>query len=465
MPLYSLAWFVFLAVCLLLYWPLSRWRNAALAALWAGNCFYLAHASLTCLWLLPLASAIDYLAGRGIASSSHPRQRRLWLGLSLFVNLGLLFVSRYAALLFQTLEETLHQPMPHWNLALSLSLSFYVFQSLTWTIDLYRKDAKPATSLLAHVTASSFFCTISAGPITRIAKLLPQLEKRAPLTAALAGEALFRIALGIVKKRMIADYLSENFINRVFDFPALYSGLEALLAVYAYALQLYFDFSGYSDIAIGSALLFGIRLPENFNVPYLAVNIAEFWRRWHISLSNWLRDYLYFSFPGLRRSVMPSVALIATMVLGGLWHGASWNFALWGLLHGVGLAAFRFFEQWNGREQKRWPIPDWLAICFTFHFVCFAWIFFRAASFEQALAILDRIRSFTLTSANLNTALWMLIVIGVVGHVLPMRWLKQCSDWFTAAPAWAQAAMLALLVFGLHYSNATGAAPFIYTRF
>jgi alginate O-acetyltransferase complex protein AlgI len=195
------------------------------------------------------------------------------------------------------------------------------------------------------------------------------------------------------------------------------------------------------------------------------VNIAEFWRRWHISLSNWLRDYLYFSFPGLRRSVMPSVALIATMVLGGLWHGASWNFALWGLLHGVGLAAFRFFEQWNGREQKRWPIPDWLAICFTFHFVCFAWIFFRAASFEQALAILDRIRSFTLTSANLNTALWMLIVIGVVGHVLPMRWLKQCSDWFTAAPAWAQAAMLALLVFGLHYSNATGAAPFIYTRF
>ncbi len=209
-----------------------------------------------------------------------------------------------------------------------------------------RDDARPSPTYLQYLASVSFFPTVLAGPITRVSSLIPQWNwKGVVLTGEEGSRALFLIGLGLAKKFLIADYLGNNLVNRVFDLPTLYSGGDVLVAVYAYAFQLYYDFSGYSDIAIGAGLLLGIRLPVNFNAPYRALNIADFWRRWHISFSNWLRDYLYFSLPGPRtRGDAVRRTSSITMAIGGLWHGLSWTFLIWGLLHGIGLAGFRLWQ-------------------------------------------------------------------------------------------------------------------------
>jgi D-alanyl-lipoteichoic acid acyltransferase DltB (MBOAT superfamily) len=263
---------------------------------------------------------------------------------------------------------------------------------------------------------------------------------------------------------MIADFLGSNLVNRVFDTPNLYSGTEVLVAVYAYALQIYYDFSGYTDIAIGSALLLGIKLPVNFNRPYAAENIADFWRRWHITLSNWLRDYLYFSLPGKRSKVMPYVNLIITMLLGGLWHGASWNFVIWGGLHGIGLAVVRGWQTRTG-AAKATGFWRYVNIFVTFHFVAFAWIFFRSPNLETVHEILARIGSLSVSAANLSASLALILAIGALAHYVPKKWYDFSLEMFVRAPFYAQAVALALLVTGLRYVAQTGATPFIYNKF
>jgi len=267
-----------------------------------------------------------------------------------------------------------------------------------------------------------------------------------------------------MKKLLIADFLASNLVNRVFDFPNLYSGTETLIAVYAYALQIYYDFSGYTDIAVGSALLLGIRLPPNFNRPYAAENLADFWRRWHISFSNWLRDYLYFSLPGKRSKVMPYLNLIITMVIGGLWHGASWTFVIWGALHGIGLATVRLWQSQTG-TAKATGVWRYVNIFVTFHFVTLAWIFFRASTLDNALAILSRIGSLTVSAANVSASLALILVLGALAHYVPKKWYDVSVNLFVRAPFFAQAIALAALVIGLQYVAQTGATPFIYNKF
>jgi len=338
---------------------------------------------------------------------------------------------------------------------------------MTWTIDIYRGDAQPAPSLMTYLASVSFFPTIVAGPITRVAKLIPQIENTAlRLSSEDGSRALFLIGLGLMKKFLIADYLGENLVNRVFDLPKLYSGMETLLAAYGYTFQLYYDFSGYTDIALGSALLLGITLPANFNRPYAAVNVADFWRRWHISLSNWLRDYLFFSLPGQRSRWRPYLNLFITFTIGGLWHGANWTFVLWGALHGTGLAIVRGFQAWRG---KRRPQParalHIVNIVFTFHFVVFTWIFFRSANVGAALDMLRQIASGTISFANITPGLAMVLTIAVLAHYIPQAWYTASLKGFARMPAPAQAAILALLIVGIRYVAATGSAPFIYSRF
>jgi D-alanyl-lipoteichoic acid acyltransferase DltB (MBOAT superfamily) len=329
-------YFVFLVGIFFLYWSVSRVRALALSVLLFANYFFYARWDLRYLAIIPIASTCDYFIGLGLQATPNRVLRRLLVTASIALNIGLIAFAR--------------------NWKLSITLSFYAFQALTYTIDLYRRDIKATHSYLAHLAAVSFFPTILAGPITRVSVLLDQFEKRKPLEAADGGRALFLIGLGLVKKLMIADYLGGNLVNRVFDFPNLYTGAENLIAVYAYTLQLYYDFSGYTDIAIGSALLLGIKLPPNFNMPYAAHNIADFWRRWHITFSNWLRDYLYFSLPGLRSKwkIFTYTNLLITMVLGGLWHGQSWNFVIWGLIHGVGLPV----ADAHGDQARCWLLAN-----------------------------------------------------------------------------------------------------------
>lgn len=469
MLLSSSGYFIFLTAIFFLYWPVARSRALGLAVILFGNYFFYAKWDLFYLFLIPAASSVDFLIGWGLDWFQKQWVRRLLVTLSVLLNVGLLATLKYMPFLLENYAAWSGNRAPVWAWTFPLGISFYTFQALTYTIDVYRKDAKPTRSYLAYLSAVSFFPTVLAGPITRVATLLPQLEKKdKSLNAPDGGRALFLIGLGLVKKLLIADYLGSNLVNRVFDFPNLYSGGEVLIAVYAYALQLYYDFSGYTDLAIGSALLLGLKLPANFKMPYAAENVADFWRRWHITLSNWLRDYLYFSLPGLRSrwKIFTYTNLVLTMVIGGLWHGPSWTFVLWGALHGLGLVIVRL---WQSLMNNQKPNPaSWarvLRIFVTVQFVCFCWIFFRAPNMDVAQQILDRIGSLTFSFANISAPLALVLAIAAVFHYWPKDWYEKVSGWFVEAPFYVQAAAMALLVLAIQYVAATGAAPFIYTKF
>jgi D-alanyl-lipoteichoic acid acyltransferase DltB (MBOAT superfamily) len=431
-----------------------------------ANYFFYAKWDMVYLALIPAAGTFDYLFGLGLQASKNAIVRRILVGASILMNLSMLAFFKYMPFFLENWTKATGRPVPEWHWALPVTLSFYVFQALTYTIDIYRRDAKGTKSYLAYLAVVSFFPTTLAGPITRVSVLIDQFEKPRKLEAMDGGRALFLIGMGLTKKLLIADFLGANLVNRVFDFPALYSGSEVLIAVYAYALQIYFDFSGYTDMAIGSALLLGIKLPPNFNAPYAAVNIADFWRRWHITLSNWLRDYLYFSLPGLRSKwkIFTYWNLFITMVIGGLWHGASWTFVIWGAIHGLGLAAQHFWRVSRG-NKKADGFWKYFNIFVTIQYVCFAWIFFRAMSLENAYAILSRIGSLSFSLVNISPALVLILAIGILAHYCPRKWYDFSVSIYSRAPFFVQAAALALLVIGLQYVAQTGATPFIYNKF
>ena len=466
MQLTSPEYFVLLALVFFLYWFVRRTGKLAVAAVLAANYFFYATWHPIYLGLVPLAATCDFFLGRAIAGHRPGTARRFFVSLSILLNCSLILSSRYVPFLLDPLTAA-HPGIAQMEWLLPLSLSFYAFQAMTYTIDIYRGDAEPAKSILSYLASVSFFPTIIAGPITRVAKLLPQVENNAlRLSAEDGGRALFLIGLGLMKKLLIADYLGENLVNRVFDFPKLYSGAETLLAAYGYTFQLYYDFSGYTDIALGSALLLGITLPANFNQPYKAINVADFWRRWHISLSNWLRDYLFFSLPGQRSKWRPYLNLFITFTIGGLWHGANWTFIVWGALHGTGLAVVRGLQALRGkRKPNPGPLLRVVSIVVTFHFVALTWVFFRAATIGTALDVLRQIDSGSVAFTNVTSGFWMVLAIAVLAHYVPGSWYKASLNVFTRMPAPVQAMALAALVLGIRYVAATGSAPFIYGKF
>jgi D-alanyl-lipoteichoic acid acyltransferase DltB (MBOAT superfamily) len=456
----SLDYFFFLTLVFLAFWMFRARKSAPPTLICAANLFFYSRWGLTYLVLIPAASLIDYFLGRRIAASTSPNVRRIAVSASIALNLGLIATCRYLP----------GSGLAGKSLLLPLSLSFYAFQALTYTIDIYRGDGKPSPGFLPYAASVSFFPTTLAGPITRVSSLIPQWNwKGVILTGEEGSRALFLIGLGLAKKFLIADYLGNNLVNRVFDLPTLYSGGDVLVAVYAYAFQLYYDFSGYSDIAIGSALLLGIRLPVNFDSPYRAQNLADFWKRWHISFSRWLRDYLYFSLPFKRTRWMPYLGLIITMALGGIWHGAGWTFLVWGLLHGVGLAVFRLWQSVRrGRsatESMTTATGRFAAGIFTFHYVLLGWIFFRAANMKTAFAILQQIGTLKYSFGNTTPAFLFVLAFAAAAHFVPRNWYNGGILIFARAPALVQAAALGMLALAIRYVAATGATPFIYSKF
>ena len=452
--------YLFAALVFFLYWLVAGSRRLRLAVLLLANYVFCAQFGVFYALLLPACSLVDYVIGLGLMRFANTFVRRALVSASIALNLGLLIGSRHMPWFLQ------HAGVSQWDWIFPLGLSFYAFQALTYTIDLYRRDAEGTRSLLEHFTAVSFFPTIVAGPITRVNDLAKQFSIPPLLARADGGRAFFLIGTGLIKKTLIADYLGANFVNRVFDTPNLYSGAEALLAVYAYSLQIYFDFSGYTDIARGVALLLGIRLPVNFDRPYASASVTEFWRRWHISFSNWLRDYLYFSLPGKRTAVMPYVNLVITMVLGGLWHGVSWTFAAWGLLHGLALAFTRLWQAKRGRGRApQSGLSRVLCVFLTYQFVCLTWIFFRAASLDDALALLNRIASLTFGIENVTWMLAAVMLLGAAALFVRKNLYTAASEAFARQPFFAQAAALAAVAVGLQLLGGRGAAPFVYSRF
>lgn len=456
--------FVYLAIVCLLFWTTQSRPRLRLVVLVAANLFFLAKFSLVYL-ALPISATFDFLIGQAIRSTEEKSARRLLLTASIVLNLSLLATLKVFPLL------TAAGSMKSLAWLLPLSLSFYCFQSLTYTIDIYRGEAEPTTDWLSYMGVAIFFPVVTAGPIPRSAKLLKQLAARVKLDEATAARALLLIAIGLVKKLLIADYLANNLVNRVFDTPTLYSSVEILAGVYGYALQLFFDFSGYTDIAIAAGLLLGFELPENFKRPYLSVNVAEFWRRWHISFSEWLRDYLFDVLPKRRKWPVLSYgyAFLITFALGGLWHGLSWNFFIWGLLHGLALGVVFAWTQWKiKRRGRNAPVSWWgraLGGLLTFNYVCFAWIFFRATSVGNAMEILRGIGDLSTAADNLTPLLLGIMLIAAILHSLPAKWFDLSALWAARIPFWLQGLAMAGLVLLIQTLAGRGSAPFVYGNF
>jgi D-alanyl-lipoteichoic acid acyltransferase DltB (MBOAT superfamily) len=425
-----------------------------LAVVLAANYLFCAHFGLFYVLLIPACSTVDFLVGLGLARFRPAGVRRLLVTVSVALNIAILAGSRHMGLLLKG-----------WDWIFPLGLSFYTFQSLTYTIDLYRRDGEATTSLLGYLSAASFFPTLQAGPITRLTDLVKQFAAPPALSRVDGGRAFFLIGLGLMKKALIADYLGQNLVNRVFDTPNLYSGAEVLAAIYAYSLQLYFDFSGYTDIARGVGMLLGVRLPINFDHPYQSTNLTEFWRRWHITFSQWLREYLYFSLPGKRTKVMPYINLVITMLLGGLWHGIAWTFAIWGLLHGLGLAATHGFRSWRGRPKPIGQRKRALLVFATCQFVCLTWLFFRANSLANAQALLGRIASLTPGFDNLSAPLVAVMLLSAATLFISKAWYSRIMEGFAQSPSYVHVAALFLVALALQFLGGRGSAPFVYSRF
>ena len=422
--------------------------------------------------LLLFATAIDFTLAKLIYNSRDKWERKFYIVVTLIVNLGMLGYFKYTNFLFDSFFSLTGQDFEPLDIFLPVGVSFFTFQSLSYTLDVYRGNLKPVDSILDYAFFVSFFPQLVAGPIVRASDFLPQIYKPTVVTDEMFGRGIFLIGCGLFKKAVISDYISTNFVDRVFDAPALYSGVENLFAVYGYALQIYCDFSGYSDMAIGLALLLGFRFPLNFDSPYQSRNITEFWRRWHISLSTWLRDYLYISLGGNRKGEARTyLNQMLTMLLGGLWHGASWRFIIWGALHGLALTVHKFYRS---RFPQRKAVPTgWgnlARILVTFHFVCFCWLFFRAANIATVGEMLGQIVyhfNFAVLPEFIQgyKVVMMLMVIGYLLHFIPREAELAAQETVTNMSLAGKAAFMISVIVLVIQTKSSGIQPFIYFQF
>jgi D-alanyl-lipoteichoic acid acyltransferase DltB (MBOAT superfamily) len=332
------------------------------------------------------------------ASLIHKKEgkwKKVYLWLALSYSLSFLLYFKYANFFIQNFNSLLGTNFSEHNLFLPIGISFYTFQSISYIIDVYRNEIKPCENFSDYTFYMTFLPHLVAGPIVRAKDFLPQIQTPQLLNASLYKEAMLRIIIGLIKKLFIADYLSK-YVDMIHETPKIYSGAENLISMYAYSFQIYFDFSGYSDIAIGIALILGYRLKENFENPYQSFNISDFWRKWHISLSNWLRDYIYIPLGGNRKGLLfMYLFLFLTMLIGGFWHGASWRFVVWGIAHGIALILHKIWMKKFPSTNKNIFFSG-LGLLLTFNFVALCWIFFRAYSFESAFVSITKIfTSFT----------------------------------------------------------------------
>lgn len=390
-------WLFFLVVCVVNFMLPHRWRWILLLV--ASYAFYM-NWNASYIILIIISTVIDYLCARGLKRSDDPKHRKRLLLTSLAMNLGFLFTFKYWGWFHETMGALfglidLKYAVPKLEVLLPVGISFYTFQTLSYTIDVYKGTLEPEEHFGRFALYVSFFPQLVAGPIERASTLLPQLRQEHALAIARIQSGLQLAAWGMFKKIVIADRLSV-YVDQVYNNTPVHNGTTFVLATYAFALQIYCDFSGYSDIAIGVARVLGYDLMKNFERPYFSTSIKDFWRRWHISLSSWLRDYLYISLGGNRGSQWFIYRnLMLTMLLGGLWHGAHWNFVIWGGLQGLMLSISRMTLERRDAFWARVGMPSFLRdavrIVITFHLVCLSWIFFRATTFGDAVNVLKGI--------------------------------------------------------------------------
>ena len=450
------------------HWALRRNDLRKLWLLAASYVFYAAW-DWRFLSLIVASTLIDYTAGVLMARPLPDGRRKACLVMSLVGNLGILGFFKYCNFFIESavgFTELLGFPLEArtLNLILPVGISFYTFQTLSYTIDVYRGRLEPTRKMLDLALFVGFFPQLVAGPIVRASDFLPQLRARRVFSSVPVRACLTLFLIGFVKKACVSDNLAP-VVDAYFADPASYSLASAWIAVLFYAVQIYCDFSGYSDMAIACANLLGYRLCINFNFPYFAVSITEFWRRWHISLSSWLRDYLYISLGGNRGSKLFTYRnLMLTMLLGGLWHGASWTFVIWGGLHGLALVVHKEWCRLRASRPNLLCLPRFAGLVFTFYWVCVAWVFFRSSDFATASVVLKAFVLFQadgVQSVGLDLA-WVLPCL-VVAHWVAYngffaRRLQELADW-TFAAGYGFVTTLAITIVPSNYH------PFIYFQF
>ena len=426
-------------------------------------------------WLyVPLLFGVSLFAGllaQRIQRSERPGARKAWLVLGVVVCLATLVYYKYTGFLLQNLLElwghfgkppalSLESPL------LPLGISFFVFHAISLLGDVYRGKLKQPVRIPDALLYVAFFPQLIAGPILRASDFMPQLAAPRDPHAIQVNRGLILIVIGLVKKVLISNQLAVALVDPAFAAPQAVAGPDMLLAVYGYAVQIYCDFSGYTDIAIGCALLLGYRFPDNFDRPYTATDPQDFWRRWHISLSSWLRDYLYIPLGGSHGGRWYTARnLMITMLLGGLWHGASWTFVIWGGLHGLYLIGHRIWAAQPGFERLRSSTAwRWVARLLMFHAVCAAWIFFRAPSLQLAMDVFARfavVGPLTLASGSVVG----LLLLGLAGQYAPPRWNLALENELSRWAAPVRGAALAGALFVIEVLGPSGIAPFIYFQF
>jgi alginate O-acetyltransferase complex protein AlgI len=459
-------WFFLLVF--VVFWTLRENRSRKIWLLCCSYVFYAAWNWKFCFLLLG-STTVDYVVGRMLARENDPRWRRFWIVTSVTVNLGVLGFFKYFNFFISSASEFLAwlglpTSVSSLNIILPVGISFYTFQSMSYTIDVYRRRLAAISSFVDLALFISFFTHLVAGPIMRAAVFLPQLLSARKFAEVDVRSALLLFLSGFIKKACIADGVAE-MADLYFAAPASFTVASAWIGVLCYAIQIYCDFSGYTDMARGCARLLGYELSINFRFPYFAQNVTEFWRRWHISLSTWLRDYLYIPLGGNRgprwfvyRNIM------ITMLLGGLWHGAAWTFVIWGALHGIALVVHREWTRLRNGSERVNAAMGWLAWPLTIYWVCVAWIFFRSHDLDRAATTLNQ---FVLFRGGGTEHLHRWMALAIVGLAL-VHWLNY-RGWFSEswrrwpapvfAAAYGCATALVLLFVPPHYT------PFIYFQF
>lgn len=452
-----------------------RWKVFMLSA----SYFFYGSWNWRFLGLLAFTTLVDHTVGGAIHRSGDPRTRRRLLILGLVVSLGVLSYFKYYGFFTSSLVNLFRNfgielSLPILEIVLPVGISFFTFQSLSYTIDIFRRKLTPVP-LLDFAVFVSFFPHLVAGPIVRGSEFLPQLRERHDPRTIAGAAGLGLIAAGLFKKVVVANTLATSIVDPVFASPQNFSALETLAGIYGYAVQIYADFSGYTDIAIGLALLLGFRFPQNFDRPYAATSLRDFWRRWHMTLSRFLRDYLYIPLGGSRNGPFAVYRnVMITMVLGGLWHGAAWTFVLWGALHGAGLSAERL---WANRRAMGRRSPEerdisqaegsastaWRRIV-TFHVVCLGWVLFRSDSLAAAGSVLSRLGDWGPAPA-LTPAVLALIVGGIGVQYLPASLRLSVRNAFAGLRPVGMAASLGVLLLLIDALGPEGVAPFIYFQF
>lgn len=468
--LFSSGLFWFLFILFLPVYALLKGNKAKMTVFVVGFSLYFYYKSSGLFFMMLMAtSLIDWLISHRIEKVRKRGWKLTWMWISVALSLSILGYFKYANFFLWNWNQMVQGNFQPLDIILPVGISFYTFQSISYVVDVYKGRIHATRNWLDYLFFLSFFPALVAGPIVRADYFLPQLEENRRADSAMVWGGLWLIIIGILKKALIADYIAQ-YNDLIFNDPALYTGVQTLMGVLGYTMQIYCDFSGYSDMAIGLASIMGFRLGINFNSPYQSRNLTEFWRRWHISLSSWLRDYVYIPLGGNRKGTFRTyVNNFLTMLIGGLWHGAAWKFVFWGAMHGVGLAIHKACKPILQRIPDNWLVI-FLSWMVTFVYVSLLWVFFRAATFEDSVLIIKNIfvdfyPEQIIQFAGQRPQWCVMMALLIIFHFVPASWSDKVQEYFIKSP-WIAKLFIFLVAVQLVIEFMTAeVAPFIYFQF